>query len=142
MISFFELSLSHESLNEDILSVFGSVSTLWETSFLKKENYSVEGNGRLRLDYGVKLKSDLLEKEIFLHMLSVQKSEKEMLRAYCKKVKGDKEGVEKQLKEDNERMRKIIEAYQSFTQLIPLKNKMSDSFAIRGDVIQYSSTFL
>lgn len=71
------MSLTNEMLTEDLVSVFGSVCRLWETSFAKRENYTVEGNGGLRIDYGIQLSSDLLKKEIFLHMRPVQKPERD-----------------------------------------------------------------
>lgn len=151
VVSFFELSLTNESLTEDMLMVFGSVGTLWETSFLKKENYTVEGNGRLYIGYGVQLKSDLLEKEIYIHMLPVPKAEREIFKAYCMKIKGDKERIEEEKEEMREQLKeievmkeylkeleltwRIIEAYQSYVPIIPLQNNFSHLFSIKGNVV-------
>lgn len=73
-VSFFELALTNETLSEDMLKVFGSLEKLYDTCFAKKENYVIDGNGRLQISYNIQLKSDLMEKEVYLHMLSVQKN--------------------------------------------------------------------
>lgn len=58
IISFFELSLTDGSLGEDLMKVFGTVGKLHDTCFAKKQNYKVEGNGRIRIHYLIKLETD------------------------------------------------------------------------------------
>ena len=55
--SFFDLTISNDNLPEDIRVVFGSVESMFEKCFKKKENYVVEGNGRITIKYSVKLQS-------------------------------------------------------------------------------------
>ena len=60
--------------------MFGTVEKLFETCFEKRQNYTIEANGRVTLRYNVELTSDRLPHVVCLHLIAVEKTEREILK--------------------------------------------------------------
>ena len=78
-------------LSDDILKAFDDVEEMFDKCFLKKENYTIEGNGRIVIKYNIELKSDKKGKVIPLHLIPVEMSEAEMYKEVYKRIKEQKE---------------------------------------------------
>ena len=81
----FYLEVTDETLSEELKIVFGDTAGLYKYCFEKKQNYKIEGNGRITICYKIKLESDELAKEAFLHMQPVDLSKEEILRQLIRK---------------------------------------------------------
>ena len=99
--------------------------------FLKKQNYSIEGNGRITIRYQVELESEKYGGEIVLHLISVERSLEDVLKELLKK---ERENIEIYLKEKED---KIVELK---NKLLPIQNRYLDFFDIKDSEITYRNS--
>ena len=140
-VSCFELSLKNDTLSNEILKAFDNVEELFEKCFEKKQNYKMEGNGRIRIRYKIELESDKMGKEILLHLLPVEMTEVDMYKEMYKRIKEENEKME----EEKEKMGKKYENVLKNNKwgdgsIIPFHNVHSSHFAVDGNNVIYAGT--
>ena len=117
--------------------MFDSVEELFEKCFVKKQNYKVQGNGRITIRYKIELESDKMGKEIVLHLLPVEMGEFDMYKEMYRKIKDEKDKMEEGYKKYENVLKNNKWEEGS---IIPFRNDHSSHFVVERNSVRYTAT--
>ena len=76
-------------MNEELKFAFGGVSCLFWDCFAEKQNYKVESNGTILVEYEIKLRAKSYSRSVWLHLIPKEVGEQEIFRMIISKLKGN-----------------------------------------------------
>ena len=120
---------------------------LFEKCFVKKQNYKLQGNGRITIRYKIELESDKMGKEIVLHLLPVEMLEVDMYKEMYRRIKEEKDKMEEEKDKMEEEKKKMEEALKTSLKnnkweegsIIPFRNDHSSHFVVDKNSVRYTA---